>query len=55
MDMNPASEFEDTKGNKIKFSDYYLKRWGNDGKITDLSQPLIVSIPKVNTSGSGSF
>jgi len=46
MDMNPTSEFEDTKGNKIRFCDYYLKRWGDNGKITDLSQPLIVSIPK---------
>jgi len=44
MDMSPSSEFEDTKGNKVKFYEYYDRRWGI--KIEDLKQPLIVSTPK---------
>jgi len=44
LDMSPSDEFENKKGEKVKFSDYYLQRWGM--KITDLNQPMIVSIPK---------
>jgi len=44
LDKRPSMTFEDQKGNNVKFTDYYLKRWGM--KINDPNQPMIVSIPK---------
>jgi len=44
FDMSPSSEFEDSKGNKMTFYEYYDKRWGL--KIKDIYQPLIVTTPK---------
>lgn len=44
LDKDPSMAFEDKKGNKVQFMEYYLRRWGM--KITDPKQPMIVSIPK---------
>jgi aubergine-like protein len=44
LDQDPSQEFEDSKGNKKSFLQYYLERWKM--KITDAKQPMIVSIPK---------
>ena len=44
--MSPKDFFENKKGEKIQYAQYYLDRWGM--KITDLDQPLLVSIPRVS-------
>ena len=46
LDMSPKDFFETKKGEKIQYAQYYLDRWGM--KITDLDQPLLVSIPRVS-------
>ena len=45
--MSPKDYFTNNKGEKFQYAKYYLDRWGM--KITDLNQPLLVSIPRVNT------